>query len=152
MTRPTLLNYVTCSFGIPGTWQAGYHTGIDYRAPEGTKIYSTRRGQVVHARYGGYGQAYGNHVVIESEHEGRQIQHLYAHLSKVDVHVGQKVTIAQVIGRAGHTGNANGDHLHYEEREEPFGYNDHRRPVLNSWRPKNKEFLKDVLEILGIRK
>lgn len=151
MTQPTRLNFVTCRFGVPGSWMAGRHTGIDFRAPVGTKIHATRRGRVIHAGWGGSGPSYGNHVVIESRHRGRRIRHLYAHLSGTRVRRGQKVTAGQVIGRSGTTGNTNGPHLHYEERTRPFGYWNYRKPVLINWWPKRKKTRKKIRRRLGLR-
>lgn len=140
MTHPTKLNYVTMPYGVPGNWAAGYHTGIDYRAPVGTSIYATRRGKVVHAGTGGsYGSAYGCYVVIQSWHKGRFRQHLYAHLSSAKVKVGQRVRAGDVIGLSGQTGNANGPHLHYEERKSPYTYWYHYKPIMQDWYPKVKK-------------
>ena len=135
MVQPVKEVYITAEFGRPGSWAAGYHTGRDYRAPVGTSIYATKKGTVKHAGYGGLGPAYGNHVVIESWHGGYRVRHLYAHLSKNEVRVGQKVATGQFIGRSGATGNVTGPHLHYEERKYPFGYYNHQRPVLPTWTP-----------------
>lgn len=153
MVRPTALNYVTCSYGVKGSWAAGYHTGIDYRAPVGTKIFATRGGKVVHAGRGGtYGEAYGIYVVIQTTYRFRTRQVLYAHLSRTNLRKGQKVKVGDVIGLSGETGNTNGPHLHYEERVKPFGYYNHYRPVLPSWQPKNKKYFLAVLKKIGIRK
>ena len=153
MTKPTELNYVTTPYGQKGSWMAGYHTGIDYRAAVGTKIFATRRGVVVYAGSGGtYGPAYGNHVVIRSFYKGKLIQHLYAHLSKINVGVGKRVVAGECIGLSGETGNTNGPHLHYEERVYPFNYWSHRRPVLPGWRPKNLRGLKRILRRITPKK
>lgn len=153
MTRPTLLNYVTCAYGVKGDWAAGYHTGIDYRAPVGTPIFATKGGKIIHSGYGGHwGAAYGNYVVLQTRYRFKTRQVLYAHLSKNLVRVGQKVKAGQRIGLAGETGNAFGPHLHYEERVYPFGYWNHYRPVLTSYRPKNKKYLKSVLRRIGVLK
>ncbi len=151
MTRPTLLNYVTCEFGRPGSWAAGYHTGIDYRAPVGTPIFATKKGRVTHAGTGGYGSAYGIHVIVESTHKGRKVRHLYAHLSKTHVATGTTVKAGDTLGLSGITGNITGPHLHYEERLSPFGYYNHRRPELPAWQPASKR-LNRVLKKIGVRK
>lgn len=135
MVQPVAYVYITAEFGRPGSWAAGYHTGIDYRAAVGTKIFATKTGYVVHAGYGGFGAAYGNHIILKSLHNGRTIYHLYAHLSDSHVVRGQTVKTNQWIGNSGATGNVTGPHLHYEERVSPFGYYNHIRPVLPSYIP-----------------
>jgi murein DD-endopeptidase MepM/ murein hydrolase activator NlpD len=146
MTQPTELDFVTCEFGRKGDWMAGYHTGIDYRAPEGTPIFATRRGKVVHSGWGGSGNAYGNHVTIQSWHRFRFIRHMYAHLSFSQVKVGDRVIAGEEIGKSGTTGNVSGPHLHYEERVSPFGYWNHIKPVLPQWQPKSKEVVARIMK------
>lgn len=136
MVQPVKYVYYTAIFGKPGSWQAGYHTGTDYRASVGTSLYATKRGKVLHAGWGGWGSAYGHHVIIQSWHLGRRIRHLYAHMSSDAVYPGQRVSTGQYIGRSGSTGNVTGPHLHYEERVAPFGYYNYRKPVLPYWKPR----------------
>ena len=57
--------------------------------------------------------SYGYYVVID---HGNGYQSLYAHFSKLSVSVGQKVSQGQVLGLAGRTGYATGNHLHFELR------------------------------------
>lgn len=135
MVLPLRDIYVTAEFGRPGSWAAGYHTGIDYRAAVGTNVYATKGGVVRHAGWGGYGSAYGEHVVIQSWHNGARRQHLYAHMSEPVVRTGERVKTGQWIGKSGVSGNVTGPHVHYEERVSPFGYYNHRRPVLPGWKP-----------------
>ncbi len=145
MTKPTVLNYVTCRFGVPGAWAAGRHTGIDFRAPVGTPIYATFRGRVIYEGMGGgYGPAYGKHVIIESRYKGKTIRHLYAHLNKSWVNEGQRVRTAFNIGESGVTGNVTGPHLHYEERGYPFGYYNYQEPVLTKFEPRGKKWRKRI--------
>lgn len=117
-------------YGVSGShWAAGYHTGRDYQCGSGSRIVATRGGKVVHTgRYGGWGQDYGIHVIIQTG----SVRHLYAHLSRVAVRKGETVREGQVIGRSGATGNVTGAHLHYEERTSPYSYWDHRRPVFDT--------------------
>lgn len=119
---------VTTPFGKKGKWAAGYHTGDDYAAPKGTRVNATQDGVVKHVGWGGYGKAYGAHIIIQHDDKVRT---LYAHLSRTRVKVGQKVRAGDHIGDVGSTGNSTGPHLHYEERVSPYGYNNHRKPQFN---------------------
>jgi len=148
MTQPTKLNYITTPFKTKGSWAAGYHTGIDYRAEVGTKVHATKRGKVIRK---GWDNSYGYYVVIQSWHYWRYIQHWYCHLSKPStVGLYQKVVAGDVVGLSGNTGNSTGPHLHYEERVKPFGYYNHIKPVLPWWKPKNPIVYKNILKRIGI--
>lgn len=85
------------------------HTGIDFVAPVKTPIYATGDGIVekVEKSYGGY----GNHVIIN---HGFGYKTLYAHMSIIDVRVGQHVKRGDDIGGVGNTGLSMSPHLHYE--------------------------------------
>lgn len=119
--------HVTTPFGRPGSWAAGYHTGDDYACPIGTRVVATRPGRVKHVSRYAFGSAYGLHVVVQTD----GVQHLYAHLSRAAVEVGQRVEQGTTIGRSGNSGNTTGPHLHYEERVSPYGYWNHRKPRFN---------------------
>lgn len=86
------------------------HSGIDLRGDTGDSVRATANGQVVTASWQG---GYGN--MIEIDH-GNGLSTRFGHLSKIDVKVGQRVTIGQHIGRIGSTGRSTGPHLHYETR------------------------------------
>jgi murein DD-endopeptidase MepM/ murein hydrolase activator NlpD len=83
------------------------HLGFDLASFVGTPIVAANRGKVVHADELGI---YGNCVIID---HGMGVQSLYAHLSQIDVKVGQMVEKEQPIGKSGMTGLAGGDHLHF---------------------------------------
>lgn len=84
------------------------HRGVDFAAPTGTPVLASAAGRVVRAGWGG---GYGNMIDID---HGRGIVTRYAHLSRMDVRVGQQVTQGQRIGAVGSTGMSTGPHLHYE--------------------------------------
>lgn len=86
-----------------------FHAGMDFVAKPGTPIYATGDGRVTFADYATNG--YGMHVVID---HGYDYETLYAHLSKLEVKVGQRVKRGDVIGLVGNTGLSAGPHLHYE--------------------------------------
>lgn len=86
------------------------HQGIDLAAPVGTPVFATGDGVVVFA---GWQRGYGN--LIKIKHElGTETR--YAHLSKIRVKQGQKVSRNTLIGDIGNTGRSTGPHLHYEVR------------------------------------
>ncbi|MGH1413067.1 MAG: DUF5930 domain-containing protein [Pelagimonas sp.] len=86
------------------------HAGTDFAAPHGTPIYSTADGVVIHA---GWSSGYGRLVKIQHEFG---IETRYAHMSKIRVKVGQRVSRGQRVGDMGNTGRSTGTHLHYEVR------------------------------------
>lgn len=97
-----------------GTRTQGYHSGhtaIDFGAPIGTAIVAAESGNVILVRYLTY--SYGYYVVID---HGGGYSTLYAHMSRIDVSVGQSVSRGQQIGAVGSTGRSTGPHLHFEVR------------------------------------
>lgn len=87
-----------------------FHSGLDLRAPEGTPVYASAEGIVSASEFSG---TYGNVVILD--HAGG-LQTLYAHHQRNLVRVGDTVRRGQPIALVGHTGNATGDHLHFEVR------------------------------------
>ncbi|MBE9635337.1 DUF5930 domain-containing protein [Salipiger mangrovisoli] len=86
------------------------HAGTDFAAPHGTAIYATADGVVTHA---GWMSGYGRLVKVQHEFG---IETRYAHMSKINVKVGQRVSRGQQVGAMGNTGRSTGTHLHYEVR------------------------------------
>jgi murein DD-endopeptidase MepM/ murein hydrolase activator NlpD len=114
IARPMPLEFETTSgFGArsdPFTRTMAMHTGIDFRAPSGTTVRATAPGRVTEASHmGGYGN------MVEIDH-GNGLTTRYAHLSSIEVDVGETVAKGGIIGRVGSTGRSTGPHLHYETR------------------------------------
>ncbi|MEH0547409.1 M23 family metallopeptidase [Streptomyces sp. B21-105] len=111
---PITASYVSTGYQASSSlWSSGSHTGVDFHAARGTTVHAVGSGTVVEA---GWGDAYGNQIVIKM-HDGTYTQ--YAHLSSIEVSVGQTVTPGQRIGLSGDTGNVTGPHLHFEARTTP---------------------------------
>jgi len=88
------------------------HAGFDLAATAGTEVAAAARGTVVHAGPAG---TYGNLVTLRHE-DGFETR--YAHLSEVDVKVGEVVESGAEIGKVGSTGHSTGPHLHFEIRHD----------------------------------
>jgi murein DD-endopeptidase MepM/ murein hydrolase activator NlpD len=94
----------------PFTGRSAMHAGLDFKARTGSKVIATASGKIIRAgRNGGYGK------MVEIDHGGG-ITTRYAHLSRIKVRVGQKVSRGQLVGKVGSTGRSTGPHLHYEVR------------------------------------
>lgn len=87
------------------------HHGVDFAAPKGTPVYAASSGVVLNADMGSMSDAFGMAVLIE---HGDKLQSLSAHLSRIDVQIGDFVMAGQQIGLVGATGRATGPHLHFE--------------------------------------
>lgn len=100
---------MTSPFGL--RWSGflpGVHHGVDISLPEGTPVRAMASGRV---RYAGWMTGYGR--VIWLEHFGGTLS-VYAHLSRIDVQGGERVSGRQVIGLSGSSGDVSGAHLHFE--------------------------------------
>ena len=94
----------------PKTGGRRMHNGSDFAASYGTPIYATADGVVVKA---GWSSGYGRLVTIKHEFG---IETRYAHLAKIRVGVGERVSRGDRIGDMGNSGRSTGTHLHYEVR------------------------------------
>jgi murein DD-endopeptidase MepM/ murein hydrolase activator NlpD len=88
-----------------------FHAGIDLEAPLGTEVGAAAGGRVTYAGRlaGGWGK-----LVVVAHRDG--VRTMYAHLSRVAVLVGQRVSAGTILGAVGATGDATGPHLHFEVR------------------------------------
>ncbi|TAF54968.1 MAG: M23 family metallopeptidase [Oscillatoriales cyanobacterium] len=92
-------------FGFGGS---EFHNGLDFIDEYGAPILATAPGTVIEAGYNG---GYGNQITLQHAHG---YQTLYAHLSEIEVEVGDRVERGEIIGALGNTGRSTGPHLHYE--------------------------------------
>ena len=86
------------------------HYGTDMAAKHGSAILATADGVI---NFAGWEKGYGKLIKIKHDfgYETR-----YAHLSKINVSVGQRISQGDRIGKMGNTGRSTGTHLHYEIR------------------------------------
>ena len=114
LSSPLEFSRVTSGFAmrfhpIAKKWRA--HLGTDFAAPTGTPARTVGDGVV---SFAGVQGGYGN-VVIIAHRNGHET--VYAHLSKINVRVGEKVSQSDTIGLVGSTGWSTGPHLHFEFRD-----------------------------------
>ena len=86
------------------------HLGVDYAAALGTPVRTVGDGVV---EFAGVQTGYGNVVMIKHQNNYETV---YAHLSQINVKLGQRVVQGQNIALSGATGWATGPHLHFEFR------------------------------------
>lgn len=91
------------------------HEGIDIPAPKGTPIRAAANGLIIasSSNLRGY-SGYGRIIIIE---HGKGIRTLYAHNNQNRVKSGSCIRSGEIIGEVGATGNATGNHLHFEVRK-----------------------------------
>ncbi len=88
------------------------HDGIDFAAPRGTEVYATGDGTVKFVKNNSVLETgYGNYIEID---HGYGYVTKYAHLSTVNLKVGEVVKRGQVIGLVGSSGGSTAPHVHYE--------------------------------------
>ena len=114
LSSPLEFSRVSSGYGmrfhpISGTRKA--HLGVDYAAPTGTPVRTIGDGVV---EFAGVQRGYGN--VIYIRHRSNQTT-VFAHLSRIGVRQGQKVSQGDWIGAVGSTGASTGPHLHFEFRD-----------------------------------
>ena len=113
LASPVEFSRITSGFSmrfhpILQQWKA--HLGVDYAGTTGTPVRTVGDGVV---EFAGVQNGYGNVVIVR---HSAQNETVYAHLSRTDVRVGQKISQGDHIGAIGATGWATGPHLHFEFR------------------------------------
>ena len=92
---------------------SSYHRGVDFDPGYGTPIHAIANGVVIEV--GNPSGDLGVHVIIQHRIGHETVSSVYGHmiLGSMSLHVGQRITIGQVIGRVGSTGESTGPHLHF---------------------------------------
>lgn len=106
---------ITSSFGMrdhPVDEGTRLHGGVDLRASMGTEVKATADGVVEYAGKNA-GSGMGNMIKIVHNYGFSTV---FAHLSDIDVEIGQYVSQGKPIGRSGNSGLSEAPHLHYEVR------------------------------------
>lgn len=118
----------TLVWPVPGSNKvtSGYHNpdrpdhyGMDIAAKKGTPVVAVASGTVIFAREG-YNGGYGNNVkLLVTDNKtlcgsSDSCTVVYAHLSEINVKEGQHVTAGTKLGKAGNTGDSEGNHLHIQ--------------------------------------
>ena len=89
----------------------GWHQWTDIATAQGTPVYSIADGTVIVAKTDA---AWWKVVSVKHNIDGKTIVSDYAHLHKIDVKVGDKVSAGKKIGEVWSTGNSTGNHLHFQ--------------------------------------
>lgn len=122
-SMPAASYTLSSSFGYrrdPINGSGAMHNGLDFKAAHGTPILAAADGVITKAGWmGGYGKT------IEITH-GNGLMTRYAHMSRLEANVGQKVERGAQIGRMGSTGRSTGTHLHFEVRNNGRAINPHK--------------------------
>ena len=103
---------ITSPFGYRNIFGGiSFHYGVDVGNDTGTAIVSSGDGVV---SFTGPFSTYGKTIMVTHSVDGQIYTTLYAHLSSINVSVGQSVSKGELIGRMGNTGRSTGPHLHFE--------------------------------------
>ena len=84
------------------------HRGVDCAVSEGTPIHAMAQGRI---QFAGTMAGFGKVIWIN---HSQGLESIYAHLSTIDVRVGQRVGAGEIIGESGATGDVTAAPLHFE--------------------------------------
>lgn len=105
-----LNTFITSEYGSARTYNGSfksYHGGVDFRARTPIPIIAANDGIVVLAQERYYS---GGTIIID---HGEGIYTCYFHLSRFNIHIGDRVERGQSIALSGATGRITGPHLHF---------------------------------------
>ena len=102
------------NFKVTQQYKGAAHDGLDLVGLDSKEIHSTVNGIVEVAGWensANKSQGFGQYVRIKKD--GSNDRYYFGHLSEIKTRAGDRVTITQVIGIEGNTGNSTGSHCHY---------------------------------------
>ncbi len=111
--------YITSPFGYrihPISESLDFHYGIDMKGEKKASVFAVQSGVVV---VSDTHKSYGKYIVID---HFNGFSTLYAHCSKLLKKHGDKVKKGEKIAVTGSTGEATGEHLHFEIRQNGVRY------------------------------
>ena len=93
-----------------------FHQGVDFTPGTGTPIYAIADGVVEEHSGDSDFESFGNHVIIQHNIPGQNVESLYAHMitGSSTLQPGDHIKVGDFIGLVGETGSAVGAHLHFE--------------------------------------
>ncbi len=83
------------------------HSGMDFAAANGTPVVTPSAGTVIET-----GDFFFSGNLIYIDH-GQGLISMFAHLSEINVSLGERVEKGQIVGKVGATGRVTGPHLHW---------------------------------------
>jgi hypothetical protein len=136
----TYINWIDADYRYGNDYHHEFepHNGVDIPAKAKTPVIAAADGVVNWTGYGLFGHfenkndPYGLAVSIRHDfgYLGQPVFTVYAHLSQIDVKMGQRVKAGEQIGLVGSTGKATGPHLHFEVRIGEDSFYNSRNPEL----------------------
>lgn len=154
LKAPVAFKYISSGFTTGRRYIKAFnvstgHRAIDYAAAYGTPVRSVGNGTVTFAGWNG---SYG--YMIKIRHNGTYSTN-YAHMSKLAVSRGTRVSQGDIIGYVGSTGFSTGPHLHYEMVKNGSKVNPLRevlppgKPIKEENKERFFEEIKQQQEVLG---
>lgn len=121
-------------------------------------VYAFQSGKVIEAVEGGFNDGLGSYAVID---HGSGVATVYAHMSSVNVSVGQKTDCGDIIGQTGETGWVGTPMLHFELRRDGkaldilsiadgTGYTDDEKSEAATYAHKQKAVITELLDNMRV--
>ena len=125
LRKPRITQHFAENPNTYGYGPAG-HPGLDYGCPEGSVVRAPCAGECYPGNPTGDYHAYGEHLWIKGDDQGRTYWVILAHLIRVLAEKGDRVEAGNIVALSGNTGNSTAPHLHLgiETTEVNAGFQD----------------------------